>query len=445
MKTIFRNLGLGVLMAGCAAVNASGTFAQDATQDVCANVEANQALYKKYTDNYAGKIDQVKVAIAAAKEYIGKYEACADPKTNAPLYADQVTYFKGALPEREAFVLKAEKGAGDKALISRIDVAAKAKNVPEVFVSGKEILNREADFSALALDVAITLTTAGFNQAVATPPVDTYNADTINYAKNAIQKIEAGKTSESWGIWSYNLKNEKFQDKKNYALGALNYIIGNITYRQAKDNADKRKEALGYYYKSTQYNSFSKTDPTVYQTISKWYLDEALKIDKARTAAVVAAGNKDTEETLAMFALSKGYADRSIDALARAYKLAKEDKIQTKPYTDGLYTTLKELYAFRYDGKTTGIDEFVATVQSKPLPDPSTTVTPVKEEAPATTTTSETTPANTKPVTPVTKPATTPTKPVSTVTPTKPEPKPAADTTAVTKTKKPAPKKKGTR
>lgn len=451
MKTIFRNLALGVLMTGISAIGATTTFAQD----VCTDVEANTALYKKYTDNYAGKLDQIKVAIEAAKEYIQKYEGCVDATTKAPTYADQVNYLKGALPEREGFVKTKEGEVVKNALLKRIDTSAKAKNISEVYASGKEILNRESDFDKLALDVAITLATAGFEQTLATPPVDTYNADTITYAKNAIQKIEAGKTSESYGIWSYNLKNDKFTDRKSYSLGALNYIIGYITYyRQGKDNPEKKKEGLGYLYKSTQFNSLSKTDPLIFQSFGAWYLDEALKIDKERLAAIKAAGDKDTDETLAMYALSKGYADRSIDSYARAYKLAKDDKTSKKEYVDGLYGKLKDLYAFRYDGKTTGIDEFVSTVQNKPLPDPSTAVTPVKEETPApttpttTTTTNTTTPATTKPVTPATTPTkpatTTPTKPVST-TPTKPA---TTNTTAVTtKTKvvKPTPKKKGTR
>lgn len=440
MKTIFRNLGLGVLMAGCAAVAATTTFAQD---PCTAEIEAKQALYKQFTDNFDKKeVEKKKVAVTSGKQYVEKYAACADDKAI-------VDYINGQVPSLETSIKKIEANVKTDALFKRFDTAVKGTNntanPSETYVAGKEIVALNTD---IIVDVLLVLGSVGVEQATATTPVDTYNADTIEYAKMAIQKLETNTPSKTgnYGVYQYSFKTKDFSDGKANAFGMMNYNIGYILYyRQGKDNAEKRKEALPYLYKATQYNSFIKKNPFLYQTIGAWYLDEAIKIDKERTVKLKEAGNKDTDETLAMVANQKGYADRAIDAYSRAYKYAKEDKSQKKEYVDGLYGKLKDLYGFRYDGKTTGIDEFVATVQSKPMPDPSTTVTPVKEEVPATTTTSETTPATTKPVTPVTKPATTPTKPVSTVTPTKPEPKPAADTTTATKTKKPAPKKKGTR
>ncbi len=458
MKTIFRNLGLGILMAGSVAVTATQSFAQDA-QDVCKDVEPKQALYKQFTDNIPknATLEQTETAVKAGDEYLQKYGACPEDKAI-------VDYLNTYLPGMKTSIIKIKKGNDSKALLTRFDTAAKSKNVPEVYASGKEILARESDFPDVTLDVNIALASAGFEQAIAATPVDTYNADTINYAKSTIQKIEGGKTSKSWGVWSYNLKNDKFKDdNKSYALGALNYIIGYVTSsRLGKTDASKKKEALPYFYKSLQYNSFSKTDPTVYQAFGAWYLDEAKRIDGIRTEKVKAAGNKDTDETIAMLADQKGYADRAIDAYARAYKLAKDDKNQTKVYTDGLYSLLKDLYAFRYDNKTENIDTFVSTVMSKPLPDPTTPITPVKEETPAPATTNTST--TTVPVTPNTaapktgttnttspntpKPATTPVKkPVST-TPAKPANTSAvSETTTTTKTtvKKPTPKKKGTR
>jgi outer membrane biosynthesis protein TonB len=158
--------------------------------------------------------------------------------------------------------------------------------------------------------------------------------------------------------------------------------------------------------------------------------------------------------------MQKGYAERAINAYARAYKIAKGDP-KKKDLVEPLATTLKQLYAFRYTGKTLdNVDTYVATVTSNTLVDPTTTVTPVKEEVPttpATTTPGTTTPANTtapattatpKPAATTTpKPATTtPTKPVSSTT-AKPETTTDVNATATAKpkTKKPAPKKKGTR
>jgi hypothetical protein len=447
MKTIYRNLALGILLAVFAAFSVAPVSAQTAAQD------EKTKLYNTYIENYDKSLDKQKIALAAAKQYVEKYGANAEDK-------EQVDYFKNAIPSLEEGINKVERETKDKAaagaLFEKFNAANKAKNIPEIFTSGKEILAKQPDF----LDINLVLASAGFDQAVLATPVDTYNNDTINYARKAIQLIEAGKASETeqYGAGNYIYKNDKFTDTKSNALSWMNYTIGYITYyRQGKDNAAKKREALPYFYKATQHNSFNKTNPFVYQTIGAWYLDEAIKIDTDRKAKITAAGDKDTDETLAMLANQKGYADRAIDAYARAYKFAKDDPKQKKEYTDNLYNRLKELYTFRYEGKIEGIDQFVAAVQNKPMPDPTTAITPVKEETPAATTTTSTTnngttPAATAPATTApTKPATTNTaKPATTTTPTKPvsmttNTTPAANTTAKAKTKTTTPKKKTNR
>ncbi len=469
MKTIFRFLALGILMTVFSAVTVTSSFAQDPAAD-------KAALYKTYMDNYESKeAEKIEIAIQAAKQYVEKYGASDADK-------EQVEYYKKAIPDLEKSVAQIKKAKGDaekakatQALFTRFDTAVKGTNgkanAPEVYASGKEIIAGNPDF----VDVILVLGSVGFDQAVLPTPVDTYNEDTIQYAKMAIQKLEANKPSKTgdFGVLQYSYKNKDYPDGKSNALGWMNYNIGYIMYyRQGKDNPAKKKEALPFLYKATQYTSFNQKNPFLYQTIGAWYLDEAIKIDKDRKAKITAAGDKDTDETLAMLAMQKGYADRAIDAYARAYKFAKDDKNSKKEYTDNLYARLKELYVFRYDGKTEGIDQFVATVQSKPLPDPLTAITPVKDETttpPATTSTttspaatSTTTPAEPAPAkptpaaskpTPATpspaKPTATPTKPTSTTTPPKAETSEDVSATTAktnkTKAKKPTPKKKGTR
>jgi len=445
MKAIYKNLALGIFLTVFAAVTAAPTLAQD----VCKDVDANQALYKKYTDNYAGTLEQVKTAIAAAEEYIQKYEACKDDKGVAT-FAEQVNYFKGALPERKDFVDKSVKAADGAKLYDRFNTAAKAKNVAEILASGKEVVAKYPN----DLDVIIIMASAAFDEVIAKPTVTTFNNDVITYSKSAIEKIEAGTKSESGkhGALSYQL------GTKDNALGVLNY---SIAYTMLLD-ATRKKEAAPYFYKATQYNSNIKNNPFIYQAIGANYLDEIIVLDKKRTDIIKAAGDKDTPESLAVEAMQKGYAERAIDAYARAYKSAKGDPKAKKEYVDSLSTRLKELYPTRYTGKTLdNVDTYVASVTSKTLVDPTTTVTPVQEEVPpttpATTTPGTTAPANnTAPATTATpKPAATTTPKPATTTPTKPvssttaKPETTTDVnataTAKPKTKKPAPKKKGTR
>ena len=458
MKTIFRFLALAMLVTAFSAASVTTSFAQDPLAD-------KTALYKIYTDNYSAKEHEKRqLALDAAKSYVEKYGTNKEDE-------EQVNYFKKAIPDLEKGITKQKEdvaNAGKKAardkIINRFSTAVTASktasnpaNLAETFAASKETLALNDENT---LDVLLVISSIGYDQASAKTPVDTYNDDTINYSKMAIQKLEANTASanKKYGALGYEYLNKENTDGKNNALNWMNYNIGYILYyRQGKDNPAKKKEALPYFYKATKYTSSNQKNPTPYQAIGAWYLDEAIRIDKERQVKLAANGNKDNEETLAMVGEQKGYADRAIDAYSRAYKLAKNNPKSDKTYTDSLYTRLKDLYAFRYDNKTTGIDEFVAKVDSTPFPDPTTPITPVKIETtePATTTsgttTPATTPATTKPptTTPTPKPATTPptTKPptagTTTTTGSTAETKPTA--TVKPTAKKPAPKKKGTR
>ncbi len=374
MKNIFRVLALAVLMTAFSAATVTPIFAQD-------DIAAKQALYKKYTDNYAGTLDQKQVAIDAAKEYIQKYGANADDK-------DQVDYFQKNLPALETAVRKAQEGAKFGNTVKRFDTSFPAGNYDETYASGRELLAKNPEL----LDVLIVLGSIGYDESLKTPPNTKYNADTINYAKMAIQKIESGTTSKNYGafgIYTYGdyprsetNKNDKFPGKDN-ALGNLNFKIAYLTYL----NPGTKKDAIPYFYKASKYDSSVKNLPLIYQAIGDSYFEQAKQLNKQGEDLAKAAGDKDTEESIAKNSLAKGYADRAIDAYARAYKLASTNQAVKKEYKDGLYKLLQELFKFRYNGKTDSLDTFVASVMSKPMPDPTTTVSPVVEATPATTTT----------------------------------------------------------
>ncbi len=429
MKTIFRFLAFAMLLTAFSVATVTTTFAQD-------DAAEKAALYKIYTDNYNGDAAKQKIALDAAKKYVEKYGASGPDK-------EQVDYFKAAIPDLEKGIAAAEKAALDAADLKNkqagykaFNEAVTAKNTTSIFTTGKAVLAKEPDF----LDVNIVLANAGFDEVLKDPKSTTYNSDVINYATIAIKGIEAGKPSKNYGALSYALGD------KNNALRILNYIVGYTMFV----NQGKKQEALPYFYKSAKLESKDRSIPLIHQAVGSYYLDEAIKINTVRLEKIKELNNVDNEETLAMEANQRGYADRAIDSYARAYKLVKDDPKQKKEYKDGLYTKLKELYTFRYNNNE-GIDAFVAGIDSKPLPDPSTPITPVKVEipvpatAPTTTTGTTTTPATAPTTKPATAPATTPAV--------KPTPKPAATPAAPTAettvkpatVKKPAPKKKGTR
>ncbi len=429
MKTIFRALALGIFMTAFAAATVTTSFAQDPAAE-------KAALYEKYTKNYAGTIEQKKIAIAAAEEYIQKWGAEAENK-------EQIDYFQKALPTLKSAVAKVEAVNNTKALYTKFDSSVSSKNWDATYASGKDILAQTPD----QLDVILVLGSIGYDESLKTPPNTKYNADTINYAKSAIQKMEAGKTSETYGAYQYTYSGVKeFPDAKQNALGWMNYNIGYLMYF----NQNQKKEAIPYLYKAAKSNSAVKNFPVIYQTIGASYFDEAKRLSQESADKIKAANNTETEESKASYALAKGYADRAIDAYARAYKIAGANPGTKKEYKDGLYGVIQDLYKFRYNGKIDGIDAYIATVMSKPMPDPAVAATPVVEATPAATTSSLTSSNTTvdataetsnntaaKPATAVGK-TTAPAASAATA-------KPAAATKTKAPAKKPAPKKKGTR
>ncbi|MDQ3324087.1 MAG: hypothetical protein M3525_16855, partial [Acidobacteriota bacterium] len=345
MKTIFRALALAIFMTAFSAATVTPTYAQD-------GLEENIALYKKYTDNYAGTTAQKKIAIEAGKQYIEKYGTNAD-------YAAQVDYLKKDVPRLESLVATVEAAANRNAAITRFDTSVSGKNWDETYTSGKAILAQTPDL----LDVILVLGSIGYDESLKTPANTKYNADTINYAKSAIQKLEAGKTSQNYGAYQYTYSGVKeFPNGKENALGWMNYNIGYLMYF----NQNQKKEAIPYLYKAAKSNSAVKNFPVIYQTIGESYFDEAKRLDQESRDKIKAANNTETDESKVAYALAKGYADRAIDAYARAYKIASANPAAKKEYKDGLYSVMQNLYKFRYDGKIEGIDAYVAGVMSRP-------------------------------------------------------------------------------
>ena len=421
MKTLFKVLALGMLLTMLGVVSA---FAQDPNE--------LEKLFNQYKVDRKQPCGQRDAALATAKTIVEKFGSDQDNQ-------QVIEYVKN----------DSAKIAKDDPECKRNDAynaAYKAKDWAKFISLSKEIIAAKGN-DPLALDVMLTMVSVGYDQAVA--KVDTYNTETISYAKQAIQRIESGGTSSTgkWGVFA-PFQTKDFADGKTNALNGLNYMIGWINYNRPGGN---KKDGIVYLYKSTQYNGEFKKDYTIYTSIGDYYFDEAGRLDKEYRAIRAANENKETDEAKAKLALARGFADRGIDAFGRAKQMAVAQKA-TKA-VEGIGKTLTELYKFRFNlaptAATPDLDKYVAGLNAKPMPDPSTEPTPVVEEvAPTTTTgTSSTTPTTTTPPTTTTstttKPAATTTKPAATATTTKP-----AATTTTTKTTTPAkttPKKKGTR
>lgn len=391
MKKLIGVLVFGLLLTVFTVVPAS---AQEPTRE---------SVYNTYLENYDKRdIASKKKALDAAKLYISKFNEETDK--------EQVEYFKSAVPALEKAIQDLELDARKKeeekawgALLTRFDSAVRADQWDQVFATGKEVLGKQLQYvdpkivNTQKFDVGIVLATIGFDLAEAKN--NKFNNDAIDYAKRTIQLIEAGQTSDNFGAYGkYQYKTAEYPDGKNNALGWMNYIVGFISHARQ----DKKKEALPYLYKATQHNSATKNFPQPYELIGAFYYDEVARLEKERQAKVAANEGKDNDETNAIYALQRGYAERGADAYARAFKMETAKKQPVKSYQDFLKSRLEQLYKFRFEDKTDGMDAFVATVNNKPFPNPTTDVQPVKEEIPTTDSTSTDSATTT---TPSTKPA----------------------------------------
>lgn len=257
-----------------------------------------------------------------------------------------------------------------------------------------------------------------------------------------------GSKTGKFGVWI------PFESKEN-ALSWMNYTIGWIMYyRQGETMAEKKNEAIPYFYKATQMGD-KKSDTLLYIRIGYFYGDKATalyteyeKIRESATAATVEEEKtKLNDEAKAKLALARGYAERAMDAFARAHKFATADKTSKPELITGLNNEITKFYKFRFNGKAEGQNEYVSALISKPMPDPSTAVMPVAEDAiPTTTTTSSTTTTKTEVKTTTTvKPATDTTVKSATTDKATTTTKTETTTKAKTTVKKPVTKKKGSR
>lgn len=448
MKSVFRFSVIATLTLAFA----GASFAQDP----CADLEGNQAKYKEFTDVYADtSIPGREKALAAAKSYVSTYEKCED-------FKQQVDYLKGYIPPAEKGLKDAIEAKKLEDLYARFNKGLEVANWDEVYASGKEIIAHPKPEATLKMDITILLGSIGFDESIKNNN-DKYNAETVKYAQEAIRQLESGAVGKKWGVG--NKGNGVLYKSKDDAIGWLNMTVGYIKYYRDKN----QKDAVPFLYKATQQaNAGTKTQALPYFAIGNWYFKEVQDREKERTQLLAdakaaedqankagiseeekkAAVDKITEATekaKSVYALQKGYADRAVDAFSRAYNLYTDPR--DKALKDDVYNTMKELYKFRNNGKEVGFDLAIASVKTKPMPNPSTEVTPVVEATPAETNTTGTAPkastvtpeATTNKTAATAKPAAaTTTKPAAT--------KPASATaTTATPAKKPAPKKKGTR
>lgn len=345
MKNALRLLALGAL----AAVFALPAYAQDAAATPAATpaagpctteAEAKAALYKKFLDNYKGSPEQQRAASETGKEYVSKYGACPDEADK------KVATFV------QNWVGKYDKAAADFAFTDAVN-----KNPAEAFRLGREKTSKNPD----DLKTYLQLIVAGLKNAQTGNK--SLNGDTLNAARRALALVEQGKTSDMWAPYP----------SQQEAAPGLNYHIGFFTLESAP------AEAAKHLLKAAQSNSSYSKEPSTYDFLALAYFNSEYKTLAAEYKSKY-EGQPESPESVALFNRINAVTDRIIDAAARAVALTPAGNAARA----ARMTTLERFYKPRHNDSTTGMNELVAGVLSKPLMLPGMEPTPTA--APASTT-----------------------------------------------------------
>ena len=237
----------------------------------------------------------------------------------------------------------------------------------------------------------ITLGSIGYDEMFEGRTNFKYNDDTIRYAKQAIAAMEAGKTGNTYGLFGWS-----FKDKAT-ATAELNLTIGYLTQRALNNKAG----AAPFLYKVTQSGTAAAKNPVPYELIGQYYFEELNKVVEKIKAAEATQSPNDTVEVAqkkvddikALVAVANGTAERAMDAFSRAFTNAEAKAVD---YKKQMKANVEAAYKLRF-GKTDGLDNWIASVATKPFPNPTSPITPISDPEPVNTATTSSTASTSQP------------------------------------------------
>jgi hypothetical protein len=401
MKKMIMFLMIGATVALLALPVAATDVINDSAggvQDQCTQ-ENKDAWYGEFTKIY--KTDQAK-AFDLAKKYL----ACPPPGEVTEAQQKIIDFLKKWSTAYEDGMRK----------IQFTDEMYNKKNFSKAYELGGQILAKEPDNVKVLVDLGAN------GYLVPTLKNDQLNAQALDYARKALQLLDAGKTPDDWSPLT----------GKDVAVAYLNFTIGTLTL--AKEPANALKNLI----KAAQFETPLKKSPYTYAYIEGAYETGAYAKQSDEYKRVYGGKDETPESKLALANINQ-LVERMIDAYARAIALAgnSPDYAKDKPVWE---ENLTNWYKYLHNGNVDGMKEMIATITTKPLPPEPTPLTSLPASTPASTPTGNTgAPTNGNGTSGTSAPTgtTTPTNKASTTTPTT---KPAT----TTPTTKPAGTKPGT-
>jgi hypothetical protein len=236
------------------------------------------------------------------------------------------------------------------------------KDYAKAFELGKQVLADEPDNVKVLIDLAY----AGFMSAGSR--VDTFTADSLVYAKKAIQLLQSGAVPDSWGPYT----------NKDEALAYMNNTIGQLTFQK------NPSEALPYLLRAAQFEGKLKKLPLTYGIIGDAYQYGPYEKLSADYKAKFEGKDESPESKLALENINQ-VIDRIIDAYARAVALSGSEaayQANKKAWME----TLTNWYKYRHNQSDVGLTDLIASVITKPLPPEPTPLTTLPAATPTTST-----------------------------------------------------------
>jgi hypothetical protein len=306
-----------------------------AQQPLVTDDEVKVDIYKKFSENWERN---PQLAYEAAKEYMRRYGKEDDQYTR---------YLKTWIGAYEEDVrvrrLAAEKADREQQLLGSFTT----KEFAKAYGLAKPVLadNPENVRVLIALGYgAVAASTEARNES--------FNDEAAGYAQKAIQLVEAGKTPETWA---------PFKSKED-VLASLHYALG---YYWLKTKPD---DAIMQFIKAAELPSDRKTSPATYYYLGAAYQNGPYK--RLSADYTKRFGNQpESPDSKAALEKIDSVMDKIIDAYARAISLASKDPQQQAAKNQWM-TRLTELYKFRHENSDAGLNDLIASVLTKPLPQP---------------------------------------------------------------------------
>jgi len=318
MKRIIKLLALAATLA----VFAVPTLAQ---KQECTD-DNKGTWYKTFYDNYKGDGAQQKVAYDNAKLYL---DSCpADPNDAQAKFMQKFVDLVNASRQKASTGKEFEKAVADKKYSDQMRL-------------GKELLATDAD----NVDINTILGIAGLADG-------TLLKESATYAAKAIQLIDSGKPLKAY--------------PHDQALAYLNWTIGKSKLASAPP------DAITDLLKVAKIESDVKKNPQLYLDLAAAYeAGPRAKLSKDYTDSLNPADKTETDQSKVILENLNRVIDNQIDAMARAAAFT-SDAAKKKE----IVTELATLYKYRNKGATdANVTELVASVVSKPIPEPPTPIT----------------------------------------------------------------------